>query len=133
MRIIKGWRGLALLACVLAYAAIMVWGVIPSIFEAPDIYGETLVFESEGPFVDFKEELKTGVVEGDVKLIEYMEVSSVPPIIVDFRIQVPRDYVFPYGETQSRHDGLQLVTIAFILALILLVLPTGLLWEGGRK
>lgn len=133
VRIKKWWKGLVLLACGLAYAAAVIWVVIPMVSEDPDTYGGLLVFESEDSLAGFKQELKSGVVSGDIELDEYMEVSSELPIIVDFKIQVPRDYVFSYGEVRPRHDVLDIGVGAFLFALLLLVVPTWCLWYPGNE
>ena len=82
---------------------------------ADDNYKGKEIFQTETDYANFK----NIVGQDNIYITDILELSSAPPIVVDFNISVPHNYPFPYGNLQSPHlegfvvVGLGVVSLGF--------------------
>ena len=72
--------------------------IAPLMLEKDYTYRSQEVFLSVEDFENFKHDLKLMVYEDNLKLNSFDVLASDPPIIVNFSIDVPHNYEFPYGK-----------------------------------
>lgn len=63
-----------------------------------DYYSGKIVFETVGEYGDFK----TALGDQNVYILKADILSSSPPIVATFKVSVPHDYYFQYGEMEDR-------------------------------
>jgi len=76
---------------------------------------DKLVFNTPEEYTQFKESL----VPSNVKVLEISVLSSGPPIIVTFRVSLPRGETFPYGREVSMpwlFVGVVALVLGFVVA-----------------
>ena len=92
----------------LVMLAVMMVGIILGFFN-PIEYSGKEVFYSEQEYVEFKEIVGAR----DVHITEMITLSSAPPIVVQYKVLIPRGMGFPYGEEDKVAP-----IVGYILAII---------------
>jgi hypothetical protein len=90
--------------------------VNPDVAGLAATYQGKIVFQSESEYIQFKQAMS----QENVRIEDVDVLSSAPPIIVKFKVTVPGNVAFPYGEKYS-------TDIFGGIALMLTGLFTGLL------
>lgn len=112
---------------VLVFVAILSIGLgvfLPICLNAHDKYEGQVVFSTEKEYSQFKQELLDSKARWSSPENKLEVLSSTPPIIVTFKIRVPQDYNFPYGDKSPMSRvcvGLQIFCIFAAIALAYLV------------
>ena len=94
-----------------------------------DVYAGNLVFDTEADYLVFKEEIiranaTWGAVDGKMEML-----ASTPPIIVEFKVRVSRDYDFPYGKKDGQYKSF--IFLVFFLMAVALFASTMIHLEIG--
>jgi hypothetical protein len=86
-------------------------------------YSGKVVFNTESEYALFKEAVSNPQVEYQNNNMSIL--SSDPPIVVNFKVQVPKDFVFNYGERNNREVVITLMVIplsvVFLMFFIIMV------------
>ena len=103
----------------LLFGSIMFFGVLglDGLFGSEVYSADKLVFNTEREYVQFKQSL----VPDSVKVLEASVLSSEPPIIVTFRVSLPRGETFSYGREVPMPwpiFGLFALALGFITAVL---------------
>jgi hypothetical protein len=90
-------------------------------FFARDTYIGKETFRTEQEYTVFKE----AVSNSTVSIESIQSLASVPPIVVNFQLTVPRDEVFPYGKknNEGRMGGYILCGVGLIGLCVILFVP----------
>ncbi len=95
---------------------------IPAELRIGDIYSGKVVFNSESDYQVFKNEL----VKSEALWNSMESLSSQPPIIVKFSVDVNKNYDFPYGKKDTLNRVFVLVLPTLLLALLLITIGISL-------
>jgi len=111
-KLIYGLISIIVLGCYVVFA-------VPAMTGQDDTYTGKLSFDTEQEYTQFKQE----IVNSEAIWNRMDVLSSDPPILVQFRVQVSQDYDFPYGEKSNIGPTMAIV---FGVLLVFLIVCLGL-------
>lgn len=93
--------------------AIMVGANLCILNFLPDVYNGLVVFNSESEYVGFKQVLISGEATWGTGGMDVL--SSTPPIIARFSVEVPCNTMFAYGEKKSKIGNIFLMDVGILV------------------
>jgi uncharacterized membrane protein len=99
-------------------------------------YSGKIVFQSEQEYSQFKEVIAKDYVSFDTQ--DILVLSSSPPIVVQFKVEVQGDNGFPYGKkVHDEHNNIADIILgvigAFFIAVGIFVMFTENKWTNGLE
>ena len=110
------WHFLTIIGVIALIGGGVFWGTILAGY-GQDTYGGVIVANTEEEYSQFKQELADTPI---LAINELDTLSSSPPIIVNFSIEVPYGYQFPYGKISPFDNSLHYSWVAFIIGATLI-------------
>ena len=107
-----GWVSLTLVILTMVVGGAL---NVSQMLKSGDRYVGHEVFDTETEYVSFKKALVEADATWDKESNKMWVLSSAPPIIVDFNVDVPQNKLFPYGEKENNR------VVEFLLGLVIML------------
>lgn len=119
----KAIRPIVLFVCVTAWVCFVIF-VIAYISHMDSNYTGQETSQSQVAYENFRSDFESAVSHSGAEINSYSVITSEPHIIVDYSVDVPYNYDFPYGvSTTHTWDWLVITVISLIMGAFIVVLP----------
>ena len=120
--------------CIVAWVCVIVFLIVPGIQHTDSTYSGQDIFWSERKYETFKQNVKERIAADNLRVNDFSVIASEPPIIVNYSITVPYDYVFPYGKSTTHDfDGVTVAVMGVVAAILFILLPANVLFGIGKE
>ncbi|MCJ7789538.1 MAG: hypothetical protein MUP69_05040 [Candidatus Atribacteria bacterium] len=124
----RSWYLPYIIGMVVVAVLVYIFAFIPAIEKSSVPYSGKEVFRTEAEYSQFKE----AVGQKGVSIDEMIILSSSPPIVAEFKVNVAPDVAFPYGQLEYTQRTNVIVCSLYFVMLVgvcFIFLPVCLSWK----
>ena len=120
MRLIKP---AIMVVCVTAWACLIIFVIVPKIIHTDSTYAGEETFPSQAAYEDFKSNFDDAVYRSGAEVNSCNVLTSEPNTIIDYSVDVPYNYDFPYGVSTTHDFDWLAILILSLMSSAIVVLP----------
>lgn len=112
-----------MVVCVTAWVCLIIFVIVPKISHRDSTYTGQETFESQAAYENFKSNFDDAVYHSGAEVNSYSVLTSEPNTVIDYSVDVPYNYDFPYGVSTTHAFDWLAILILSLMSSAIVVLP----------